>query len=223
MRKGSLWIIIGLLLIAAALGLTLYNVFDSQRAGRASDKALSALASQIKTVSADSVDRPQNVTAAETVPGETGAFPAAEPVEIPDYVLVPDKKMPEELIDGDFYIGILSIPAIDRELPIISSWNYTKLKTAPCRYTGSAYLDNMTICAHNFSRHFGQIGTLALGDTVIFTDVDGNVFTYQVAEIETLQPTAIDQMTESPWDLTLFTCTLGGRTRVTVRCSRVSP
>ena len=69
--------------------------------------------------------------------------------------------------------------------------------------------------------HFGQIKTLKPGDAVVFTDVDGNVYSYEVAELETLQPAAVDEMKSGEWDLTLFTCTIGGQTRVTVRCDRV--
>ena len=48
--------------------------------------------------------------------------------------------------------------------------------------------------------------------------MDGNVFRYEVVELETLMPTAIEEMTSGDWDLTLFTCTIGGGSRVTVRC-----
>lgn len=41
---------------------------------------------------------------------------------------------------------------------------------------------------------------------------------YEVAEIEILSPDAVEEMTEDDGDLTLFTCTLGGGSRVTVRC-----
>ena len=37
-------------------------------------------------------------------------------------------------------------------------------------------------------------------------------------ELETLSPFAIEEMTGGNWDLTLFTCTVGGQYRVTVRC-----
>jgi len=42
-----------------------------------------------------------------------------------------------------------------------------------------------------------------------------------VAAREVLLPTAVEEMTAGEWDLTLFTCTLGGRSRVTVRCELV--
>ena len=56
---------------------------------------------------------------------------------------------------------------------------------------------------------------------VYFTDMDGNRFTYQVVSFEVLQPNQIEEMCDEQWDLTLFTCTLGGRTRFTVRCEKI--
>ena len=64
--------------------------------------------------------------------------------------------------------------------------------------------------------------TPLVGDRVTFTDVDGNVFLYSVAEIQILQPGDVEEMLSGGWALTLFTCTLGGRTRVTVRCEEVA-
>ena len=95
------------------------------------------------------------------------------------------------------------------------------MKISPCRYEGSIYLDNMVICGHNYSTHFGTLKELDAGDLVFFTDMDGNLFEYAVAETEILQPTAVEEMTSGNWDLTLFTCTVGGATRVTVRCLKL--
>ena len=85
---------------------------------------------------------------------------------------------------------------------------------------GSAYTDDLIIAAHNYTRHFGNLKNLEPGDRIIFTDVDGNVFSYEVILRETLMPTAIEEMESGDWDLTLFTCTIGGAYRVTVRCQR---
>ena len=140
-----------------------------------------------------------------------------ERTAIPDYVLCPDMEMPVETINGIDYIGVLEIPALELELPVISQWSYPDLKTAPCRYSGSAYLNNLIICGHNYTSHFGNLKNLWEGDVATFTDMDGNVFTYKMVERETLHPTDIEGMESGNWDLTLFTCTVGGQSRVTVR------
>lgn len=192
----------GLLLIAAALALAAYNVIDAQRAARSAAQALEALS-------------------------QTTAVSAAEPEEAsadnaPAYLADPEMPMPTVSFDGNDYIGRVDIPSLGLSLPVISEWSYPRLKIAPCRYTGSAYLDNLIIAAHNYSSHFGNLNRLNTGDTVTFTDVDGNQFTYAVSLIEDLPGTAIEEMQAGEWDLTLFTCTLGGRSRVTVRCERTA-
>lgn len=209
--KGKFFIRLGLLLIAAALLLTVYNLFDAHRA----DESVSDLLGKLKTFLSvqDINENGQNgVLEQEFDDGE---------IEIPDYILNPNMDMPEQNIDGDDYIGVLKIPSLSLELPIISRWNDARLRTAPCRYVGSAYTDDMVIAGHNYDSHFGRLKTLDIDDEVSFVDMAGNEFVYRVVETEILQPTAIEEMQSGDWDLTLFTCTIGGRTRVTVRCEKV--
>lgn len=193
--------VLGSLLVAAALCLTVYNLWDEGRAESAAEDVLTVLAPNIQT-------RQQKSTAPE------------ETVEYPDYIRNPQKEMPVTTVDGHDYIGVLDIPALSLTLPIMSQWSYPNLKTAPCRYTGSAYQDNLILCAHNYAKHFGNLKNLQPGVAVTFTDNDGNIFTYEVAEITTLEPTAVEEMESGDWDLTLFTCTYGGKSRVTVRCTK---
>lgn len=194
-QRGLLSITIGLLLIAAALFLVSYNLYDELRAEQAARQAVNKL------------------------DASTNQEPLAsdERTVIPDYVLSPNMEMPVETINGIDFIGVLRIPALELELPVISEWNYPNLKTAPCRYSGSAYLNNLIICGHNYTSHFGRLKTLSEGDIATFTDIDGNVFIYKMVERETLNPTDIEGMESGNWDLTLFTCTVGGQSRVTIR------
>jgi sortase A len=124
-------------------------------------------------------------------------------------------------VSGENYIGVLSLPTLDLELPVMADWSYPRLKIAPCRYTGSVETGDMVIAAHNYMKHFGTLRSLEKGDRVYFTDMENRIYTYEVAEVEILQPTAIEEMTAGEYDLTLFTCTYGGKSRVTVRCMSV--
>ena len=85
-------------------------------------------------------------------------------------------EMPTQEIDGQRYIGTLRLESLGLTLPIISEWDYTRLRIAPCRYAGSAYLDNMVIAAHNYESHFGQLKNLSQGEQITFTDIDGTCF-----------------------------------------------
>ena len=196
-KKGTWLMTGGLLLIAAALFLTCFNLWDERRATNSAGEALRELEAV----------RPEEAEATE--PGEA---------EIPAYLLDPGREMPAVEVDGGRYIGVLEVPSLGLELPVMETWSYPNLRVAPCRYSGSAYQDDMIVAAHNYKTHFGQLKELRPGDEVRFTDTEGNVFRYAVAELETLGKYDVEEMTSGDWDLTLFTCTYGGQSRVTVRC-----
>lgn len=133
----------------------------------------------------------------------------------------PKDETPSFYIDGYDYIGYLTIPSLNLELPVMSGWDYTRLTYAPCRYYGSAENNDLVIAAHNYSSHFGRLWELKIGDEVIFTGMDGTVDNYSVGDIEALPPDAVLDMIESDWDLTLYTCNYAGTQRVTVRCCKM--
>lgn len=137
---------------------------------------------------------------------------------VPDYLLNPNKEMPTIEIDGYLYIGTIYFPTLDIELPVMSTWSYAQLQIAPCRYEGSVYNGTAVIAAHNFDSHFGRLNKLDIGDEVVFKDVEGNMIPFNVAVKEVLAPFDVDSMVDSDYDLTLFTCTIGGAYRVTIRC-----
>ena len=90
---------------------------------------------------------------------------------------------------GDYeYIGVLDLPALNLSLPIMSDWDYERLKMAPCRQFGSAATDDLVIAGHNYINHFGSLGMLKAGDSVTFTGTDGAVNTYVDSETATISP-----------------------------------
>lgn len=206
--KGKVWIVTGLLLIAAALFLTAYNFYDGFRAERSARQVMQELMEYFPAETA--MEKP-------VLPGETSV--SAGEREIPDYVLNPDMEMPETAISGIGYIGVLRIPSLQLELPVIGEWSYPNLKIAPCRYSGSPYSGSFIIAGHNYRSHFGGLQKLREGDAVTFTDMDGNVFSYAVAEWEVLPSAAIEEMESGDWPLTLFTCTVSGQSRLSIRCT----
>ena len=205
-NRGSALIALGLVLVTAALVLACWNIYDADRAARAAEQALEQLEELIPT-------QPEEP---ETVPGETE--PTQPELDIRDY---PQREMPTWEVDGYRYIGILEIPAAGLKLPIMEECDEARLKTAPCRYSGSVYQDDLVISGHNYAKHFSPIRWQKIGTEVTFTDAEGTVFRYVIVDYETLQPDQVEEMTTGDWDLTLFTCNLGGDTRYAVRCERV--
>ena len=207
-RKGRGFMNLGLLLMAAALCLAGYNLWDDQRAGQAVQESLKRVVSEI----------PEGIESAEK---QMEHIVSLGEMEIPDFVLNPEMEMPEKIINGQGYIGVVEIPKLELELPIISEWSDEKLKLSPCRYVGSAYTGDMILSGHSYVNHFRYIRKLESGDRVNFTDMDGNRFIYQVVSSEVIGERDIDGMLLGDWDLTLFTCTPGGQSRNTVRCQLV--
>jgi sortase A len=178
-RIGTIGMITGAMLLAAALSLLLFNQWEDNRARQSGEQAVSVIQKAIRR-----------------------GKPPAKTLRI----------------NGDDYIGYLALPTVSLELPVQKSWSYPRLRRSPCRYAGSPESGGFVVAAHNYQSHFGKLSRLQQGDRITFTAISGKTTAYTVAEVEVLAPTAIEAMISGEWDLTLFTCTYGGQSRVTVRC-----
>lgn len=206
-RLSFVCLCLGVAMVISAFGLVGYNFYESKKAGVISQKVLQHIIDEMPEVPEKS-----NINI---------EFDYDEKVKEQMSAGNQSVQMPTTIVYTIEYIGYIEIPKLGLSLPVINTSNQTNLNIAPCRFFGSAYLDNMVIGAHNFASHFGYIDSLGFGDTVNFTDVNGNVFNYEVADIEILQPHQSEYLCNSEWDLSLYTCTISGRERVTVRCERV--
>ena len=191
--------VLGVALLIAAAALTLWNFRIDAEAGQESDTLLTELA--------------------EVIP-ETPEVP--EEIQEIEQAAAPETyEMPTVTIDGTKYMGVIYFPDLNRELPVFSEYALSKLKTAPAVYYGSPITHDLVICAHNYRSHFGPINRLPVGAKVQIKSADGTVFDYRIAATEVVSPFAVEDVTSGAWDLTLFTCTLGGRTRYVVRCDMI--
>lgn len=189
----------GMLLITASLCLTIYYIWSAKAAG----DNVKRITGQLEEILQE--EETERLQEAKTEPAQKDNHPS---------------EMSVTYIEGNAYIGMLSIPSENLSLPVMNEWDYSRLKTAPCRYDGSVYQDNLIVAAHNYPEHFGKLKDLKTGDEILFSDVDGNQFSYSVTAVEELKSNDVEKIEEGEWDLTLFTCTTGGRKRVTVRCTK---
>lgn len=190
---------IGLVLLLAAFALILYNHAEAKNAEKTVTEVLPEIVTQIEK------NREE--------PSREALLPSLGPT-------VTDTEMTESTINGYNYIGYLTIPSLELVLPIMADWDYKRLQIAPCRYTGTVNGENLVLMAHNYPKHFGKLSDLRWGESVTFTDMDGIVTKYTVVSKDVLAPTAVKEMTSGDFDLTLFTCTYGGKSRITVYCDR---
>lgn len=195
-KIGKFLITIGVVCILAALSLFAYNQYDNYRASQSAQ----TIEKQIE----------------EDLDGK-------EKKKAPS-ISDPNKEMLTTWIDGYEYVGTITIPAIDVNLPVLKSWSDVGMTISPALYYGTCYQDNMIICAHNYPSYFNQIRYLEAGAQVLFTDMEGVVWEYSVVYTETLMPTEVQELIDQEtkdWDLALFTCNPMGRSRCVVRCERV--
>jgi sortase A len=191
--------------LIVSVGFIAYNHWEEEHAQNASKNILQDVRENI-------LDN----TCEESTPEDSHREESAEiPVDIPQEMLTAQ-------VDGYDCIGILSIPVLELELPVLTDWSYTKLKIAPCHYFGSYYEENFVIAAHNYQSHFGRLSELQPKNLILFTDISGTVYCYEVVLLETLPGNATEEMITSGFDLSLYTCTPGGASRVTVRCNLVA-
>ena len=186
-KTGLFFMAFGLLLIAAAGGLLVFNTYNDRIAGDTAEKIVSS----VEKISEDSsYDEEEN--------GE-----------------------PFITLDGEKYIGVISIPSLGIKLPVQSDWSLQKLKTSPCRYSGNVADGTAIICAHNYQSHFGNLKYAAPGLDVYFTDIAGLTYSYKISSIEQIDGYDSDGLKNNDgWDMTLFTCTYSGKQRITVRLIR---
>ncbi len=196
-KIGIAIVAVGAVLILSALLLFFYNCQEDVQAGQEAESLLENVEAVIEANKRKAAD--------------TGKQPGDDPSAAPDS---------QAMLDGYEYAGYIEIPVLGLKLPVMSEWDYNRLKLAPCRQFGSSRTDDLVIAGHNYKRHFGYLKNLSAGDTVTFTDMDGILNTYRVAKIETLDPNQVDAVQNSGYALVLYTCTMSGKTRTTVFCSR---
>ena len=198
-KIGIVLMTLGLVLLAGAVGLLVYNQQEGDRAAAASAELMPKISAVIQENS--QTERP--VISQPQIPGVTEPqAPVMKSVEI----------------DGHEYIGYLTIPKLGLELPVMADWSMENLKIAPARFYGTTMEGNMVLVAHNYKKHFGPIRRLKIGDEVLFVDMENKAIIYQVVATDAVAPTAVEEVTAGAYDLALVTCTYGGDTRLVVYC-----
>ena len=157
-----------------------------------------------------------------------------EPDPLADYVQpeAPEVTERREILEKvraeageDAVIGILSIPEIGQELPVIGKWSYSLLKISVCRYSGPEPngKGNLILLGHNYKNgsHFGRLDELKEGAEIRLEDMDGHARVYTVYDTEKISPTDFRALEKSEGEsaLTLVTCTNSGNSRLVVRCA----
>ena len=214
-----LLLLFGAAFLTGALVLYSRNLREDAQAGDAVEENLAILMQEIGIREDKTFQREEASSKAEGASSQEET--TSEETESTRPLTPEECIMPEIQINGTTYVGYLSVPELELELPIISQWNYDALQIAPCRYAGTMKGKDLILLAHNYDSHFGRLDELSMGSQLRFTDLDGTTYHYQVVAQETLDGGDVEGMSAGGYDLTLFTCTLDSQSRVVIRCERI--
>lgn len=113
-----------------------------------------------------------------------------------------DNSMPVLSLEGEDYIGILEFPAFGSALPVGANWGNSS--RYPCRFSGSVYDRSIRIGATTQAGQYDFYREISVGDTLYFTDMTGNRYSYVVADIRYTRHASEEIPDSRKADLTLF-------------------
>lgn len=211
-KHSTLLMILGVLFLFGAGGWSYDNVQMEEEGREYSQEALV----QIKQVLPEMEEKTEKLLAAASEPDQTALVEVQAQSEA-----IHSKQMQTITIEDTSYIGVVQVPSLGIELPVMAQLTTRNLRRAPCRHGGSLEDNSLIIAGHSTAAHFRALRGIQLGANVVFTDAVGNTILYQVSAIEILGSTDGEKLVAGEWDLTLYTCSPGAAGRVTVRCTRV--
>ena len=92
-----------------------------------------------------------------------------------------DNTMSVLSVDGTDFVGIVEFPRYESVLPVCADWG--KTSQYPCRFSGSIYDGTMQIGATTQKGQYDFYRDLSVGDTVIYTDMEGNRYSFMITSL----------------------------------------
>ncbi len=139
-----------------------------------------------------------------------------------------DKKEIKLEYKGHKVIGLIEIPAIDLEYPILEKTTKLAMRTSISRYYGGEINEygNVSLAGHNnySGTMFGKNKNLKLGDKVLLTDLTGTTIEYEIYDIFVTNPddtTILETKDNNTREVTLITCKNGRAERLIVKAKEI--
>ena len=134
----------------------------------------------------------------------------------------------DEEIEGYKVVGIINIPKINIEYPILEKTNKESLKLSITKFWGEKINQkgNVVLAGHNNlnNKMFGKIDRLENGDIIELTDSQMVTVEYQVFDKYIIDPNDINcifPIEENTREVTLITCTNRDKNRLVVKAREI--
>lgn len=135
-----------------------------------------------------------------------------------------EKKTIELQYKGHKVIGLIEIPAISLEYPILEKTTQETMNISISRFSGGEIngFGNVSLAGHNnySGTMFSKNKNLKKGDYVLLTDVSGNTVKYEIYSIFVTDPndtSVLETNDKTTREVTLITCKNGRSQRLIVK------
>lgn len=120
-------------------------------------------------------------------------------------------------VNENNFVAILSLPSNDATFPVGVSWE--SIDAYPCLYSGSVYDGSLVIGTTSQRGQFDFVKDVSVGNKVYLTDMTGNRFSYEVADIQYSDHADNQTLASDPHDLTIFVKNVYAFEYIIIRCS----
>lgn len=216
--------LLSIFLLCALSSYAIYAEYDRNKSEQVSKEILEGIEFQTGT---EIVEEEVTVVILNAIPEEEVSkvhiIQTEQPLDVPD-------EQKSVASDGTVYftIGVINIPSINVNYPILSTYSDALLKISPCKFWGPNpnEVGNLCIAGHNYknSKFFSKVPNMELGDTIEITDLGGNTIVYAIYDKYIVNPDELEctsQMTNGKREITLITCTNDNKQRHIIKAREI--
>ena len=204
----------------------IYAEYDRNKSEQVSQEILAGIDFEPGT---EIIEEEVTVVILNAIPEEEEIVAQTQTVQTEVVLDVPDEQKSVASDGTEYYtIGVVNIPSIDVNYPILSTYSDALLKISPCKFHGPNpnEIGNLCIAGHNYrnSKFFSKVPDLELGDTIEITDLGGNTVTYEVYDKYIVKPDELEctsQLTGGKREITLITCTDDNKKRHIIKATEI--
>ncbi len=216
--------ILSAFLLCALSSYAIYAEYDRNKSEEVSQEILDGMEFQSGT---ETVEEEVTVVVLNALPKDEVSEIQTIRTEVP--VDVPEEQK-SIASDGTVYytIGVINIPSINVNYPILSTYSDALLKISVCKFHGPNpnEVGNLCIAGHNYknSKFFSKVPNLENGDKIEITDLGGNTIEYEVYDKFIVNPDELEctsQLTDGKKEITLITCTNDNKKRYIIKAREI--
>lgn len=139
-----------------------------------------------------------------------------------------DNTVTEIEIDGYKVLGIIRIPKINLEYPILNETTNLSMKKSITKFWGPNLneVGNLTLAGHNNrdGTMFGKVKNLEVGDIIEIEDLYKNTVKYEIFDMYVIEPndvSCVKSVDPNAKEVTLITCTNGNKNRLITKAREI--